>query len=270
MKKLLSVFLLIAMFFCFSSCQHNKKDKYIQDVIDEIENEINEIEGTKKQTEKQTEKQTQKPTEPPTRIICFETNGGSKINPIDLNEYEGQMPTTTKADHDFLGWYKDKELTQAVTYPYRPNGITTVYAKWIKIKDTKTGKNCSLKDWNGYNSQDVKRINPSNLNVDELAQNGYKISVSISYDVKYTKDYDILIGYAGAPKYTVQVYDNEDSVDIEQAEVKANSYNTTKNISFVIPADKLKGNTVYLVFSTKNMQNIVKFSNINITYECYK
>lgn len=67
-------------------------------------------------------------------FVCFETNGGSKIDrlmtlfgsKVDLMKY---IPE--RDGYEFDGWYSDKELTKFVT-SIRAVGVTTVYAKWVR------------------------------------------------------------------------------------------------------------------------------------------
>ena len=62
----------------------------------------------------------------------FESNGGTKID-----DYTGYFlpnaDTPTKPNAIFRGWYFDKELTQAVSFPYLPENDITLYAKWFDL-----------------------------------------------------------------------------------------------------------------------------------------
>lgn len=63
--------------------------------------------------------------------IKFETKGGDELD--DLVELTGAtitLPTPTKSGYEFLGWYKDFELTQSFDDTIMPAGMTIVYAKW--------------------------------------------------------------------------------------------------------------------------------------------
>ena len=67
------------------------------------------------------------------KTIQFQSNGGSEVNSI---EYDGTafdvLPTPSKTDNQFVGWYLDKDLTEPVEYPFVPTGNITLYAKWSK------------------------------------------------------------------------------------------------------------------------------------------
>lgn len=71
--------------------------------------------------------------------ITFETNGGSKIDPIQIGEgfllKKPQDPT--KTDHAFVGWYTDTNLTKAYDFDDAVVGNMTLYAKWEKTTPEK-------------------------------------------------------------------------------------------------------------------------------------
>ena len=266
MKKIISLIILIITVLCLISCQDSEKDKqsYINNVLGDEENE-------QKETKKQTEKQTQKPTELPTRIIHFETNGGTKIDSIDLNYYEGPMPTTTKEDHTFLGWYLDPSLQTEVTYPFRPDGITTVYAKWIKTKITNKINDSNIKAKIAHKSEITCNISPDGLDLYALQTEGYTIKITITYKVKYKKDYDVLldIGYMGSPKYESYIKINNSSV-IAKEDLGTSTEADERSLTYTAKASSFLNKNVKLEFSTDNIQNIIYFSDIIITYQCYK
>ena len=74
----------------------------------------------------------------PQKTLTFDTNGGSKISALT----ENYGKTIVLADYapkrdgyEFLGWYKDKELTEKIEYAVLDYDMT-VYAKWEKIEET--------------------------------------------------------------------------------------------------------------------------------------
>lgn len=71
--------------------------------------------------------------------ITFETNGGSKIDPVTVNEgYLLSKPQDpVKADHKFAGWYTDSALTKAYDFADAVAGDMTLYAKWEKTTTEK-------------------------------------------------------------------------------------------------------------------------------------
>lgn len=78
--------------------------------------------------------------------ITFDSNGGSKIDPITMFEgchilLDNYVPT--KEDHTFAGWYTDEELTERIS-EYNFDGHLTVYAKWVRTPKTGDTFNMSL------------------------------------------------------------------------------------------------------------------------------
>ena len=74
----------------------------------------------------------------PQKTLTFDTNGGSEISAVT----ENYGKTIVLADYvpkrdgyEFIGWYKDKELTEKIEYAVLDYDMT-VYAKWQKIEET--------------------------------------------------------------------------------------------------------------------------------------
>lgn len=69
--------------------------------------------------------------------ITFETNGGSKIDSVTVNEgYLLNRPQDpAKADHTFAGWYTNAALTNAYDFASAVVGDMTLYAKWEKTPE---------------------------------------------------------------------------------------------------------------------------------------
>ena len=67
-------------------------------------------------------------------VITFETNGGSEIESqtiaFDSNVKEPNSPVMD--GYKFIGWYKDKELTEKFDFTNPIIANTTLYAKWEK------------------------------------------------------------------------------------------------------------------------------------------
>ena len=106
---------------------------------------------------------------------------------------------------------------------------------------------------------------------DYLEKNGMGLQFKITYNVKYTKDYDVLfdIGYAGSPKYELSLVDSS-----LQGYFKQNLSTTTskkeKCYSCNTPLDFSENKQISLVFSTDNIQNIISFSDIVVVIEAIK
>lgn len=66
-------------------------------------------------------------------IITFNANGGKPVDPIsgDPGELIGKLPTPTRANHQFDGWYTDAECKTKFTDKSFGEEGYTLYAKWV-------------------------------------------------------------------------------------------------------------------------------------------
>ena len=65
--------------------------------------------------------------------VTFESNGGTYFSPVTVraNDYITSLPTPTKSNNTFAGWYTDKGLRYQFDPRYtRISGNITLYAKW--------------------------------------------------------------------------------------------------------------------------------------------
>lgn len=63
--------------------------------------------------------------------ITYEENGGSSVSQTtNATELPSPLPTTTKANHVFAGWYYDNLFTQKATAGDELTANVTLYAKW--------------------------------------------------------------------------------------------------------------------------------------------
>ena len=127
-------------------------------------------------------------------IINFETGNGTTIDPVRIciTCADGTNPVTLPkplhAENGFLGWYKDKDLTQPVdtSLPenignYKNSGCydleTTIYADWDRIKLTNDNTNNNN---NSDTSNSDKIINnnddSSNTSSDKFTNNDEEIT----------------------------------------------------------------------------------------------
>ncbi|MFI3229834.1 MAG: InlB B-repeat-containing protein, partial [Bacillota bacterium] len=68
--------------------------------------------------------------------VAFETNGGSTIDPIDVNLYSKiDIPTEpTKDDYGFVSWYEDSTLSNEWNFTVDTvQDDMTLYAKWLPL-----------------------------------------------------------------------------------------------------------------------------------------
>ncbi len=145
------------------------------------------------------------------------------------------------------------------------DAITEV-VKQIKTTDEKRIANCSV-DCNYVTAY----ITPSGFDYDELEDVGYKyMKITVSYQVSYTrtlKGWDFL--YAGSPKYDVIIY-NEDYMGVQNIGLTTGPKALSRSISYTSELVNLRNNRIKLVMGSVNIQNKVIFSNIVVSYQCYK
>ena len=74
--------------------------------------------------------------------ITFDSNGGSTVESIKIKEGSeiGILPTPTKTNYLFFGWYYDKELTHSVSSTDIITENQKLYAKWTKEFQNIEGK----------------------------------------------------------------------------------------------------------------------------------
>ena len=70
-----------------------------------------------------------------TVTLTFETNGGLKMKALTFDAgatvKKSKVKDPTRTGYQFLGWFLDKELKTAATFPRVINEDMTIYAKWI-------------------------------------------------------------------------------------------------------------------------------------------
>ncbi len=264
MKKVISLALIFGVLFSFASCT----------VVPPYESGLGDKDTTPPLTESGDGAVTQSPDiecNPVTaRTVSFRTNGGTAVASRTVNTLM-QAPTTEREGHLFLGWYLDESLIEPAIFPLTPEYDTTLYAKWLTLKSAEYYNGCDLKWFFGSESKATYFITPNGFDMDTLVKEGYKMRITVSYDVSYIKDYDIWlnIGYAGSPKYEVYLR-NSTGYEAAWEDLPTTTDTRSKSVSVTMNASDLVGEKLRLVFSTNNIQNIVSIDNIRVTYECYK
>lgn len=203
-----------------------------------------------------------------THKISFVTNGGNAVEPKYV-EVLTSVPTTSRQDYLFDGWYFDKTLNNQVAFPLEVKYDLTLYAKWLKLTDQTGCTGCELKMWSGYSLSATYAITPSGFELDKLAAKNYRMRITVGYSVYYKRDYTLPIGYAGAPKYEVGVL-NESLRGVMDENVPATLNSERKSLVYTSDLVDLIDEKLVLKFSTDNIQNIVYFDNIVVRYVCYK
>ncbi len=204
--------------------------------------------------------------------VTFNTNGGTSVASKSIKKLES-APQTTKDGYIFDGWFRDKNLTEAVVYPLSISDDITLYAGWVKKEDTKTCSNCKIKFMDdSYSSNLSCNITPSGFDYDKLEHYGANgLTVTVTYTVYYRKDYDVWldIGYAGSPKYEASI-SNSSGYGKFLSDLTTSTSSRTRTISLSTTFDYFKNGSLYLTFSTDNIQNVIYFKDITVTYECVK
>lgn len=148
------------------------------------------------------------------------------------------------------------------------NVIDTVteIVKQVKTTDKKRIADCSV-DCNYVSAY----ITPSGFDYDELEDVGYSyMKITVSYQVSYTRTlngWDFL--YAGSPKYDVIIY-NEDYLGVQNIGLTTGAQTISRSISYTSELVNLRNNRIKLVMGSTNIQNRVIFTDIVVTYKCYK
>lgn len=209
--------------------------------------------------------------------VHFETNGGQEMEDVKTLRLE-EEPHAAYKGHVFEGWYLDAEFTTPAQFPMDVTGDMTLYAKWLKIAHTESIPDKSLKLALGHDATMAHNVTPTGLDLELLQSLGYDtVVVEVDYAVSYEKDYSLPFGYLGAPKYGAVLlcsdFDTEFDKDFgleADTFVEATITPSAKTISYTIKMSDIGAKKIMLVFSTMNIQNIVHFKNINVTYTAEK
>jgi len=203
-------------------------------------------------------------------VVSFYSNGGSFIDSQTVYELK-EAPKPTRDGFAFDGWYLDEGLREAAVFPIDVDNDMSLYASWFRLSGSASCEDGSIKWWVGSDSSLNYYITPSGFDIERLAREGYVMKITVTYNVRYEKDYDVLfdIGYAGAPKYEVYIINTEGG-GAEMEDIKTGTDARRSEISYTVNAADMKNSRIRLKFSTNNIQNIIYFEDITVSYECYK
>lgn len=200
--------------------------------------------------------------------ISFVTNGGKSIEPKYV-EVLTSVPTTSRQNYLFDGWYFDETLNDQVAFPLEVKYDLTLYAKWLKLTDRRKCVGCELKMWSGYSLSASYSVTPSGFELEKLAAKNYRMRITVEYSVYYKRDYTLPIGYAGAPKYEVGIF-NESLYGSMDEDMPTTLQSVEKYFEYEDDIVNLIGEKLTLTFLTNNIQNIVYFDDIVVRYECFE
>ena len=96
--------------------------------------------------------------------ITYNTNGGSEVTEaVHQKKLPDVLPTTSKAEYEFAGWYTDEALTKAAVPGKALTGDTILYAKWtvkqspvVKAKRTKANDQALSSKFNIITGKSIK------------------------------------------------------------------------------------------------------------------
>ena len=202
--------------------------------------------------------------------VSFETNGGTPISDKKTNLLV-DPPRTSRENYLFDGWYRDIGLTTPAIFPYSLEADTVLYAKWLKTNATRRCEDASIKMWASNDFSASYDITPSGFDLNRLSSLGYGMKITVAYTVHYKKDYDVPldIGYAGSPKYELSILNAKLSGFVED-NLSTSKSEKQKSYSYTLRMEQFKDTSFTLTFSTDNIQNIIYFEDIIVTYTCVK
>lgn len=131
--------------------------------------------------------------------ITYNTNGGSEVTEaVHQKKLPDVLPTTSKAEYEFSGWYTDEALTKAAVPGKVLTGDTILYAKWT-VKQSIPSDPESPKP--------VVKAKRTKAN-DQALSSKFNITTGKSIKVTWGKvakadGYDVYMAYCKKGKYTV-------------------------------------------------------------------
>ena len=149
------------------------------------------------------------------------------------------------------------------------SGTNSLNSVTLKLEDTQRCEDCFIKFSSSTDMSVSYYITPEGFEWKRLEEKGYKMKITVSYDVYYKKDWNLSFGYTGSPKYEVSVI-NSDGMGKIDDNMPTETKPRTRTLSFSSKIVDLKDTRLVLTFSTDNIQNIIYFNNIKIDYRCYK
>ena len=131
--------------------------------------------------------------------ITYNTNGGSEVTEaVHQKKLPDVLPTTSKAEYEFAGWYTDEALTKAAVPGKALTGNTILYAKWTVKQSTPSDPEPS---------KPVVKAKRTKVNDQALSS---KFSITTGKTIKVTwgkvakaDGNDVYMAYCKKGKYTV-------------------------------------------------------------------
>ena len=142
----------------------------------------------------------------------------------------------------------------------------------LKLNDTVNCKGCKIKFFDSdYDPSVSYYITPNGFEMEKLEERGYYMEIKVTYNVYYKKDYDVPwdIGYSGSPDYDISIR-NSDYMGKSESDLSTSTSKVSRDFTLRASIADIKNQRWILSFSTNNSQNIIYFSDIVVTYRCYK
>lgn len=131
--------------------------------------------------------------------ITYNTNGGSEVTEaVHQKKLPDVLPTTSKAEYEFAGWYTDEALTKAAVPGNALTGNTILYAKWTVKQSTPSDPE---------SPKPVVKVKRTKAN-DQALSSKFNITTGKTIKVTWGKvakadGYDVYMAYCKKGKYTV-------------------------------------------------------------------
>ena len=198
--------------------------------------------------------------------LYFETDGGSRVSATAAHSLTA-APVTEKEGYLFAGWYYDEELTLLAEFPLKNKFDLTLYAKWLDLYEIQYYNGVSIQYGKEEEYRRSGELIPEEINLRALAELGYSIEITVTYTVKYEKDYEGA-NYSGPPEYTISLLQSDGTWIMKNTSAPAEW--ETRTISTTWSASSMIYDKPILKYYTYDTQNIIYFPRVNVTYRCYK
>ena len=223
-----------------------------------------------------------------TYIVSFDSQGGTPVDSIERhpNEAVGTLPTTTRSNYTFDGWWTDTNYTTQITASTSVTATVTYYAKWIEevntlpvvfyIPGTCVFHGKPVSGNNNYitsaSNDCISTINPSGSNIDYTATGNNYIDTQIALysQDNYSLDYEIgftIEHYAGSEQNEGQatiLCSNLENESLLWPGVVFRRDKTTNNVEISQRVDTIKSqqsfNTIPTTVKIVRVGGVVKYS----------
>ncbi len=147
---------------------------------------------------------------------------------------------------------------------------TSCGSSGLKTDSVVTCENFSIKFSTSTDSTKAFAVAPQDLDWDALAEEGYKnVRITVHYKVRFEKQWNIGLGYLGAPRYDVSIL-NSDGEGESLVAMETDTELKSKGISRTMSLEEVANKEITLTFTTTNLQNLISFEDITVEYTVKK